>query len=595
MGILNKEVRITAVDAGYTSTIDRISEETKRKLSQDNTDTGIGELIEEAEQKFKSVGDQVRYIAEELNKLKVGKDVFANERARIADEYNPQLRKAFDTGDTEAMNKLNNRRRSALNQVDKDEEAQTKVNQDLAEVLGKLKEAIEKQGIGDSKKKRPTVDQVDHEDKQQRKWYDFLNFQKKGDRLTEEEEASLMMRKSRIGQRAGGVATQLTGNSAVGESVQAAISGVGGVSAIIAAVGSILLANNQFTNKSGKISGMTSLTKEELFNHYMFNTTNGNMLSTDLSQLGSSTSEMMDYLGPTIRARGSRQGALSVGMRQLRLEKGFGLDNGSISRGDIYSRADNTAQDASSQIMLFIQEARTGKMFGFNSGDFSQLGEKIDQFGRLTALQAQQSEIADQRMSMKMIEAGGEIGGSFADNRAADQWSKLNSAVTNPQGNFRQAYMMNRLHNANPGDSYFDIRKRMERGIFGDGNLQALLGGVTPQGESKEAMDDYYSRIQSLTGLSFSASEMLGKKIHNDKTFLSRYSRGDKKAMNEMNFIDDQGRNLQQRGGDNVGNITSAWSSASNVATNALISIDEKMGKLINNTAPKPIGNKTKK
>lgn len=581
MGILNKEIRITAVDAGYTSTIDRISEDTKKKLAQNSPSSGIGELIDEAEQKFESVGDQVRYIAEELNKLKVGKDIFDQQRAQIRSDFDPKIRKAYNENNDYDMQTLSYKKRSALKQVDKDEDDQAKVNEELVEVLGKLKDSIDKQALAESKIKRPVNDQIEQEDKQQKKWWSFLGVNKRGGRLTEEDEARYAIRRATIGQRVGGIAAHSTGNAAIGQSVESLVSGAGGAAAIIALVSGIVLANNEFTNKKGRVAGMTSMNDDDLFGHYLFNSRNGNKLSTDIGQLGKDPGEMMQYLIPILRSRGSRDGVMDIGMRQLRMEKGFGLEEGSLSKYDTYSRADNTSKDASRQIMLFIQEARTGKMFGFEKGDFSQLGEKIDQFGRLTSLQAQQSEIANQRMSMKLIQAGSEIGGSFADNRSADQFSRLNSAVTSPQGSFRQAYIMNRIHNANPGDDYFQVRKRMEQGIFGEGNLKSLLGGVTPQGNSKAAMDDYYLRIQSLTGLSFSASEMLGKKIHSDKTFLDRYSRGDKKAMGEIGFVDDQGRTLQQRGSDQVGTMTSAWSETKAIMQNTLPAINQKMSELV--------------
>lgn len=639
MSFLNKEIRITAVDAGVGATVDRISDDIKKKLSSENTDVPIGEIIAEAESKFKSVSEQVRFIAEELNKLKVDTNVFEARKREIETRYDPTIREQADKNQWHDLNNTQNRKKRELNQVDKDEKAQEEVNKHLVDVLEKLVKSIDKQEektrqfAQTDEKNRERQERRREEAKTQRGQIEFEKDQEKtfyrqtnqwskssegrrlikeqaeaeGYDLDEESESSGSNDNNRLqrgimGQRVGGLATHLTGNSAVGEGTSALIEGglSAGPLAVLASIVSILVANNQLTNKTGRLSGMTGMSDEDIENEYQKNGKTRNGL-TDATQLGKSYSEMMDYDAPIAQARGSANGVVDAGLRQLRLEKAFGLNEGRLAGTDTYSRADNPnsgTQDATQQISLFIQEMRAQKQFGFGQGDFTQLNEKISQFERFTALQANRSEIADQRMSIKMIEAGGEIGGSFADQRAGDQFGKLDAAIASPQGNFQQAYIMNRIHNANPDESYFDTRKRMEKGLFGEGNMKALLGGVNPQGSSKEAMDDYYLRIQNLTHLSFSASEMLGKKIQSDSTFLDRYSRGDEQAKKEIDLVDNQGRTTQQRGSDNVGNLTSSWSTTKSVIETFLPAIGHSLEQLVIWTHPfgQPVvkNNKTK-
>ena len=560
MGVLNKEIRITAVDAGFTTTIDRLSDDAKKKLEK--SDPGLSELLNEAQAKFTDIGEQVRYIAEEINRLIIPRSTFQNERGDIRSEYEPHIQKAVSESNLSEHARLIRERDKKLKQVDEDETKQIEENKRLAASMDRLREVIERDA---KNQERKPIDQIEHEDKQQRKWLDF--FESDNKEKTKEQLAQDMLHNHSLGQRVGGMVTQATGNSAIGQTIASGIAETGTIASIIALVTGAVFAGNELTNKSARAMGMSGYNvddfdRKESESQNRFSNSNaagGNLMS---SAFGLSAAEYIERLPAIMQAQGRRDVA-DIALHQLGLERAYGLESGRLSKTDVFSRADNTVQNSTAQIELFMQEAKKLDLFNMGKSggnDMTQLQEKIGIFERLVSAQASRQEIIDQRQSMRMIEMGGEVGGSFGDNRAGERLSSLDAAITNPQGGFREAYIWNQLHKANPNMDVFEIEKLKSQGLYGEGNLKALLGGVHPMGKSKEAMDDYYMRIERLTHLSPEAAEKLGSAIQRDPTLLDRYSKKDPDALQHMEkLVDEKGRDLAQRSADNTGNITSLW------------------------------------
>jgi len=99
--------------------------------------------------------------------------------------------------------------------------------------------------------------------------------------------------------------------------------------------------------------------------------------------------------------------------------------------------------------------------------------------------------------------------------RGAGLLQQMNQGFMNPRGEFGEYFMYNALG----GGDYFDFRSRLEKGIFGKGNLDALMGQFRKNFKNPKAR---YHAMSKILGISMDqAAAIDGLDLNNSDAFMS--------------------------------------------------------------------------
>lgn len=192
---------------------------------------------------------------------------------------------------------------------------------------------------------------------------------------------------------------------------------------------------------------------------------------------------------------------------QLAFERGYGLENGQLNplntalRSVEGRKVDSAEKLAQEQLSIF----KKSKLWDIDKGDFSLLGEKLDFANSMNQQQSMQREFVDATFSNQLLAAFGKVGGSFADQRQADTIQTINSSITDPGNDFKKAYLYRTIKGQMPGASLFDVMKRQQEGIYGQGTFAALMQNLTNDFSGEQL----YFNVSKMTGLNLAASERL--------------------------------------------------------------------------------------
>jgi hypothetical protein len=427
----DKVLRFTAEDSGYGQTIDRMA----AKLRGAFSNSGMSDILQEADAKFTNFGDKLKFIRNELNSIKEGNLVDRDEAIKAATDANDKAGRPRSNDFIQ---------RQASKQAEGEEKVINRLISSLDSLGNKVEEAnshtVEESG------KPPIVPPTE----------------------PPKEEPS----------EGGGVF-----GGGVGGFIGNALSNAVGF-------GIERLGERVLGYLSDKIGEGINLARRELTIGRQFvlpedtlNDAGGRTKSP--YELGINNKEFLEAIANTAGSRRNATGVVDETIARLRLTSAYGVDNNQFGALDKFYRRRNdgsmldaSGMDASRTIIEILSRADKQGILGVSKGDFTMLPEKI---GQVTALMGQQyasTERTNAGSAIGIMLAGNRIGGRFGDDRAADTFGRLNEGITNPNNPGMKAYIYEVLRRANPGQSPLQLEGLMQEGLSNPKNSQAIFGGI---------------------------------------------------------------------------------------------------------------------
>lgn len=199
---------------------------------------------------------------------------------------------------------------------------------------------------------------------------------------------------------------------------------------------------------------------------------------------------------------------------QGRIERGSGMELGTMNAFHKAFRAEKeegkTLIDATEE-MVSLLSTQT-KYFGEQGKDFTMMHELLERQNSLNEMQLSQSEEMSSKTSIQLMAAFGKIGGSFGDQRQTATLGNINQAITDPNNDFKRAFIMRSIKKRRPGASLLDVSLAQEEGIFGEGVFSGLMEDLTKTFSG----DMLTTSISKLFNLKLSQAQALQKSYEAD-------------------------------------------------------------------------------
>lgn len=191
------------------------------------------------------------------------------------------------------------------------------------------------------------------------------------------------------------------------------------------------------------------------------------------TQFGKKRAEMLQYSRETAVAAGR---ADYDALNNLTVEKRFSQDENSLQGLTAGLRTEGRGRKAGDVTVEMLNYFKRSDLFNVKRGDFTQLGEKIQFNTRMLEMQGGQMEATNATTNAQILEALGRAG--IGDQRSMGYVESINQSITNPNNDFSKAFIMRSLRERNPDASLFELMKKQEEGIFGEGNFGQMLGDL---------------------------------------------------------------------------------------------------------------------
>lgn len=312
--------------------------------------------------------------------------------------------------------------------------------------------------------------------------------------------------------------------------------GLAGVAAAIPIVGGALayaIAQGTALQTQGAgFRGMTGLQPSAVV---------GGDIIGNTAKFGVSKIQALEFSRNLARMQGSRGGIGSENVQLLAAEMALGLDAGTTLQSTTALRRDVSGVSTSGNLQNFIKVMKANGEF--KGGDFSKLADLLSIQNDLTRDQSTILENVNANTSSQVLASFQRVGGSFADTATMGQRIRtINSALTNPDNEFKRAFGYSVLRNINPQASFFELQEMQERGITQPGFLSASMERL--QGMSGGNQERFMQLIKSRLGLSASQSRGLANAFIADPTIFKNIGgQGDideiLKKYGNMDFVKD--------------------------------------------------------
>lgn len=205
--------------------------------------------------------------------------------------------------------------------------------------------------------------------------------------------------------------------------------------------------------------------------------------------------------------------------RQGRMEQALGMDLGSLSGFNAVLRNEEQGKTLSDSLKEMVSIMQKSGLFGIDKGDFTMMHELMERQNQLNNLQANSLEQINTTSSTQVIAAFAKAGGSFADQRAGGTISQINRSITDPDNDFKKAFVMRSIKKRMPGSSLLDIKEMQERGVFGEGVIHGIMTDIMKMGGGDEQQ---IWNIKSLFGGSVQQSKAMFELFKKDPEALKK-------------------------------------------------------------------------
>jgi hypothetical protein len=445
----DKIIRISAEDNGVTEKVQRIGQSIREAFGK----ADMIDIIDEADKKFTTLGDKIKFIKEELENIKsTNVGAYNEEVSRLTDSRN-----GYSTGYVKPR----------LQALETGLTSDNKVIDDLVESLKNLNKNIEEgakngeqEAIPGSKPKLISGDDSPYTSALR----DLIS-----GNVTGAKDRMLQHGMSQAGESLSGL----------GETLGKHLMTLGGL--IAAGVsGAVLLARQGYEEQRGENQVRRGFDVDSDFGDSSF-----------LSRVGLSRSEFREKALSIALSRRSGANMQTEALQRQTLENAYPIQDQDIAGFDRFYKmrndgtmSDKSGMDAVRTITDILARSERQGILGVSQQDFTMLPEKIGQVQAIMGMQFGNGERTNAADAVNMMLAGDKIGGRFSDSRLSEVMGRIDGSIKNPSGPGMRAFLFNQLRNANPGASYTDILGQMENGASGQ-NLQAILPTISnmPQGE----------------------------------------------------------------------------------------------------------------
>jgi len=477
-GSSTKRVQFEAQDNGVVSLMDKLRRSAK-DLSKD--------LIADAIKYSSSAKEQNKYLSEQI--------ALIDKRNRLETEGRKiEASKAYQSQSSAAKTKIERDEiakkyksdLSNINQESSEDNLQVKYLKEIVEAIKtSAKEEIKDENIQENKtqsffsrifggKKK----EIDPEE-------EFKNSNKRGDKAEKKESESNEKRKS------GGSASGAFNNGAQIATQGNELAMAAAAFAIIPMIGQGIstIANKLIQEGSrlqesrltlGRISGNPNID-----------------IGKPAAGMGVDQAEFMNFSAQMAKNRGYSTEAYALGMGRfsdsvqgaaLRLQgtkQMYGVSDGSLLGFDKLQRLDSNRRDTAGDIQNLIKYLKQEGAFGASGKDMASLEEFMHIQTTIMQDQSKRLESVNTNSNASVIASFQRLGGTFANPvTAGERISTMNNAIVNPGNDFKQAMVYSALRKLNPDADLFDLQKKQEEGIFGEGTLSQVMKDLTNRGGS---------------------------------------------------------------------------------------------------------------
>ena len=195
------------------------------------------------------------------------------------------------------------------------------------------------------------------------------------------------------------------------------------------------------------------------------------------------TADSLKYAESVAQTRGSIRGIAGQARGQYSFEKAYSLEAGEMNSMNQALRLDTKGRSSSDVGIEMLNFFKQSKVFGIEKNDFTKVSELLGINNELNNEQVEQLENIDPTKSTMLMRMLGKMG--VDSSRITSYTAGLNSGITNPKDEYSQAIIYRALRDKNPNMSLFELQERQEQGIYGKGNLSAVMNqfGGSASGE----------------------------------------------------------------------------------------------------------------
>lgn len=247
----------------------------------------------------------------------------------------------------------------------------------------------------------------------------------------------------------------------------------------------------------------------------------GNDVNSGEYELGMNAAETNRALQSQYRSIGSGRSDIALGA--MRLESGAGVGLGGFSdlfQSFKYYSKEN--QNLLGEVGQAIKILSNSGLINMDAGDFARMQEGGRLMSQVDSMQTGRFANVDVKRSASVVAGLESLGGTFKGEAGMSKFQEIDDSIRNPKNEFVKATLFRALMAENPNMSMRDLRKRMQKGAMGDGNVNAFVKQIgTYSGLDTETAttEELLSNDMFVQNLEFATNQ---KSLEDTETFIKK-------------------------------------------------------------------------
>ena len=230
-------------------------------------------------------------------------------------------------------------------------------------------------------------------------------------------------------------------------------------------------------------------------------------------RLGYTDAEVAKLAKTFVTTSGQVEDAGQRTVKIMEYEKAFGVDTSKSLQLAGVSRMTGTSFE-NEFAMLFKSMSKSGSIDP-SSRNFALFNEKLENLIRLIQFSGQKLYQPSGSMVSGVMGGFDMLGGSFADQRQTSRIQSISESISNPDNDFKRAFVMEamvkNLSGRGKSTDYVSVMEQMEKGAFGEGNIESVFKGLQERHSGK---NEQIMGMQAFTGLGWGESRKLTEVIN---------------------------------------------------------------------------------
>lgn len=175
--------------------------------------------------------------------------------------------------------------------------------------------------------------------------------------------------------------------------------------------------------------------------------TNANPAGTNYADFDLDYKEFSQRAANTVQQRGTGQGWYTETMKQIGLERQFGLQQNALGQGSQFDRYGQTVTDA---VTTLVRTLATHNIEGANMRDFSRVQEKYDFQQSLMRSYIGRADKPNYDYANQAVLAVNQVKGITHDQRDVSDYASLQNAIQNPKNDRMRALLFSTVQEMMP-------------------------------------------------------------------------------------------------------------------------------------------------